>query len=303
MGVQIGDRPTLSKGSPYNTQTGDEFESEYGVFTVISKRTDFSRESQLFRQLYRLGTSCSRHLFSYYSIMQHIEQNISIIIPTLNEGERIGRLLNWLGRHFPSSERIVVDGGSRDNTVEIASESAFCLSCSRGRGIQQNLGAEKASGKVLWFVHADCLPHPESVLAMTEALADPDIVGGAFEYSFSETSRLFRFLAAYSNAKNRLKNCIYGDMGIFVRTEVFDRMGGFGKPHLMEDMELCSRLKKEGKIVILSPRMITSARAWHAEGTIRKILKESIIKNAFHLKVSDQRLYRWYYGADNEIHS
>lgn len=225
-----------------------------------------------------------------------IESGISIIIPTLNEEARIGGLLTHLKRIAPGAELIVVDGGSVDRTRSVARESAQVLQAPRGRGVQMNFGAKAAGGEVFWFLHADCLPDIGCVAALLETLKNPDVVGGAFEYGLDEQGWIFRGAEALSNRKNRALKRIYGDMGIFVRRQVFFELGGYGERRLMEDYEFGKRLKQAGEIRILAPTIMTSARDWRREGPLRKLIKDRLIKTGYNLGVSGDRLYEWYYG-------
>ncbi|HCA82847.1 MAG TPA: glycosyl transferase family 2, partial [Flavobacteriales bacterium] len=86
---------------------------------------------------------------------------LSIIIPVLNEEENIATLIDLLHErsYGISAEIIVVDGGSSDRTMEISlSKNATVISSAKGRPMQMNKGAERASGKILWFLHADSIP-------------------------------------------------------------------------------------------------------------------------------------------------
>ena len=86
-------------------------------------------------------------------------QNVSVIIPALNEAERIARLVRRLRAMPQVGEIIVCDGGSVDETVEIARlNGAQVLECVPNRGAQMNAGANFARGEILWFLHADSLP-------------------------------------------------------------------------------------------------------------------------------------------------
>lgn len=89
---------------------------------------------------------------------------------------------------------------------------------------------------------------------------------------------------------------VYGDMGVFVRREVFNALGGFREPRLMEDYEFARRLRKAGAIRILPQQITTSARDWRRTGPLRKILKDSLIKTGYNLGVPSDTLYKWYYA-------
>ena len=90
--------------------------------------------------------------------MHNLNLNISIIIPALNEADRITQLVkSLLEIKDLSDEIIVVDGGSTDGTLDKAlSLGIKAISANKsGRAAQMNLGAKISQGGILWFVHAD----------------------------------------------------------------------------------------------------------------------------------------------------
>jgi glycosyltransferase involved in cell wall biosynthesis len=96
--------------------------------------------------------------------------SLSVIIPTLDEEASISRAIRSCREAGPC-EVVVVDGGSRDRTVEIARGTAdTVISASRGRAVQMNAGAAAARGEILLFLHADTLLPPGSVTAVLDSL-------------------------------------------------------------------------------------------------------------------------------------
>ncbi len=218
----------------------------------------------------------------------------SIIIPTLNEAQLIEKLLLDLKEFAPEAELIVVDGHSSDRTFEIARPLARTVLSPRGRGAQMNAGAREATGQVLWFLHADCRPHPDSLTAIQVALSDESIVGGGFQYNLDSPGIHYRLAERLSNHKNRILKLFYGDMGIFVRANVFWRMGGYKEVPLMEDMDFSRRLKRMGKTTILPLTMRTSARRWRREGWLKNIIRNWLLQIAWAAGVSPNILAKWY---------
>ena len=130
--------------------------------------------------------------------------SISIVIPTFNESENITELLDSLKRMDSNIELIVADGESSDDTVENAKTLARIVHAPRGRGSQMNAGAYASSGEVLWFLHADCRPHPDSLGVIRRILKDRRIVGGGFEYCLHQGGFRYRLAETLSNLKNKI---------------------------------------------------------------------------------------------------
>src|SRR5215212_6345261 len=110
---------------------------------------------------------------------------LSIIIPALDEAPSIGATLDAVLKAAPGAEVIVVDGGSRDGTAEVArGRGVKVITSGRGRGLQMHAGACAAGGRALWFLHADTLPSAECAGRITEALGDSSVVAGNFHVIF-----------------------------------------------------------------------------------------------------------------------
>lgn len=218
---------------------------------------------------------------------------ISVIIPTLNEATVIERTLTHLSL-IQGLELIVVDGGSTDGTAALAQRHARVLTARPGRAEQMNRGAQQATGAILLFLHADTLVGPAALREIIEALEDPAIVGGAFRLVIETPRRLLRLIAAAANIRTRLTRIPYGDQGIFVRRSVFEKLGGFPIQPLMEDVEFARRLKRVGRLVILSEAVQTSSRRWDKEGFWYTTLRNQALVLLYFIGISPDRLARWY---------
>lgn len=201
---------------------------------------------------------------------------LSVIIPTLNERAALPLLLDALrAQQGIDLECVVADGGSDDDTVELARErGATAVACSRGRGWQMNAGARTASGEWLLFLHADTQiedPHLlRDALAVLRAEAQVDtVVAGHFALRFSRSdashARFFRFLEAKS-ASNR-PHTINGDQGLLIARHHFDMLGGFDESlPIFEDQRIAARIFACGRWLQLPGRLLTSARRFEMEG-------------------------------------
>jgi rSAM/selenodomain-associated transferase 2 len=216
-------------------------------------------------------------------------------MPVLNEEERVLHTLPLLGL-TENEELLVVDGGSTDRTVEISrrfTEKVFVTGAGRGR--QMNTGAGHASGGILLFLHADCTLPENAFDSLRSALKNRDVSAGAFDLRIDHPSVRFRLIELGANLRSRLTSVPYGDQGLFLRRETFERMGGFRDIPLMEDIEIAGRLKREGRIVFVRPPILASPRRWLKEGPAYTTLRDWSIALAYSLcKVPPERLARYY---------
>jgi rSAM/selenodomain-associated transferase 2 len=217
---------------------------------------------------------------------------ISVIIPTLNEADRLAPLLRTLGAEPIPHEVIVADGGSGDGTLAAARAlGARVVACARGRGGQLRAGAAAARGQVLLFLHADSR-FPAGGLAPIEAAlaAAPALVGGNFRLVFDGASRFSRRLTAFY-AWLRGRGLYYGDSGIFVRREAYERLGGVRAMALMEDYDFVRRLERLGPTCCIpEPPLTTSSRRFEGRHGLAIVWGWLLIHALYHLGVSPRRL-------------
>jgi rSAM/selenodomain-associated transferase 2 len=225
---------------------------------------------------------------------QRSAMNISVIVPVLNEEKSIAATLQALLPLAPY-ETIVVDGGSKDRTRKIAAELGVTLISSEpGRGRQMNRGAGEASGDVLLFLHADTRLPPSAFHDITDALNDPRCLGGRFDVELEGRHWLLPIVARMISYRSRVTKVGTGDQAIFVRREVFKKIGGFPDIPLMEDIALCRTLKRLGEIACLRSRVVTSARRWEVDGIWRTIFTMWMLKLLYLAGVSPSRLKQFY---------
>jgi rSAM/selenodomain-associated transferase 2 len=227
---------------------------------------------------------------------------LSIIIPTLDEAGGIEDQLKALqAMRSRGAELIVVDGGSRDGTPLRARPLADrLLTAARGRGRQMNAGAAQAKGDALIFLHADTrLPEGADEL-IVQGLAASGRCWGRFDVAIDGRHRLLPVIAWFMNRRSRLTGIATGDQGMFVRREVFERVGGFPDIPLMEDIVLSRRLLVIGPPLCLPQRAVTSGRRWERGGVIRTVWLMWSLRLAFRLGADPARLARRYgYGEGN----
>ncbi len=218
---------------------------------------------------------------------------LSIIIPTLNEADTLGVLLQQLQPlRRRGHEVILVDGGSTDATPVMAAPWVDrVLRAPAGRARQMNAGAEIAGGQVLWFLHADsCIPAD----ADAYVLAGTTPAWGRFDVRLSGNRLLLRCVARLMNLRSRVTGIATGDQGLFVARDLFARIGGYADLPLMEDIDLSKRLKHIQRPVFVRQVLTTSSRRWEARGVVRTIVLMWSLRLAWFLGVPAARLARYY---------
>lgn len=219
---------------------------------------------------------------------------ISVIVPTLNEVHALGATLAALDQIRGCIEVIVVDGGSKDGTQNIASaHDARLVNAECGRGCQMDAGARLARGEVLWFVHADTLVPEDAAIQIIEALGDAKVVGGHFVVRFDGVSQAARFLTWLYPYLRWLGLC-YGDSTMFVRREVYERAGGFQPFPIFEDLDLLRRLWRRGRMVRMPATVVTSSRRFEGRSFGLTFLRWAALQLAYWLGVSPHTLGRLY---------
>ena len=193
--------------------------------------------------------------------------SISIVMPVLNEAAGIVPTLAALAPlRARGVEVIVVDGGSSDDTVALATPWADCvLVFPGGRARQMNAGAARATGEVLLFLHADTQLAAGADELVVEALRG-NAAWGRFDVRIDGAHWMLRVVATLMNLRSRWSGIATGDQAIFMRRALFDAVGGFPDQPLMEDVEISRRLRAVSRPVCLRAKVRTSGRRWESRG-------------------------------------
>jgi rSAM/selenodomain-associated transferase 2 len=223
---------------------------------------------------------------------------ISIIIPVLNEAPGLAACLHpLLSFRQRGCELIVVDGGSTDQSVEIAHSLADqVLVAPKGRASQMNAGAREAQGEILWFLHADSLPPAEADTLIRTALHSSGHRWGRFDIRLSGKRASLRMVETFMNWRSFLTGIATGDQGIFVYRSAFQQVGGYPAIPLMEDIALSKRLKRMSRPACLHPRLLSSSRRWEKNGVGRTIVLMWRLRLAYFLGADPAYLAHIYYG-------
>lgn len=219
---------------------------------------------------------------------------VSVIIPTYNESTTLAETLTRLKPYCPF-ETIIGDGGSEDNTADIARRFEIRVTQSqRGRAAQMNAAAAEAKGDLLLFLHADSYIDPRGYQEMIETMTHGPYLGGAFSLQIDSPLPALKRIARWANWRSRYLNLVYGDQGIFVRREAFNKLKGFSPLPICEDLDFFRRLKKRGPVVLLKEKAFTSPRRWLSQGVGFTTLRNIAIVSLFLLGFSPATLSRWY---------
>lgn len=220
------------------------------------------------------------------------DPRLAIIVPVLNEIDTVEMLLDhleiWRQR---SAEIIVVDGGSNDKSdTHIRARGFPVIQSSRGRAAQMNAGARASKAPFLLFLHADTqLPENADRLVKAHLMSSQD-TWGRFDVRIKGRSRLLPLIGSMMNMRSRLTGIATGDQALFITRTLFERVGGFPEQPLMEDVEICKRLKQIAPPVCLRDKVVTSGRRWDEHGGWRTIFLMWQLRWAYWRGVSADQL-------------
>ena len=233
----------------------------------------------------------------------NLEGLASVVIPVLNEAESIPTCIAAARRSYAPDEVevLVVDGGSSDGTPDVVPSTATLIPSPRGRAVQMNRGVAASRGETLVFCHADSRLPAGWREAVIEALSRPGVSGGTFQtLILPEEAWILRLRNRMPQRANW--RGMHGDQAQFMSRATFERIGGFPELLLMEDVEMSRALHREGKLVRLLPRVITSSRRYLERGPLRQALRNRW--NLFRylcLKATPKEIARTYHTRREEV--
>ena len=224
--------------------------------------------------------------------------NIAVLVPTLNEANLIGPLLQSLHR-ARFVEIVVADGGSSDATTTIARSipGTTCIDAPRGRGHQLAAAVATSTSPVILMLHADTALPTDAAQLIEAAMQDALLAGGCFRLAFDQQSRPLRIYQWFSRFETGLTT--FGDQAFFMRRSALEAAGGVPLWSLLEDVELRRRLRSVGRFTKLPIPVTTSARRFRAQGLIWTQVRNLLIMVGYRFGVPIATLARLYRAQTN----
>ena len=228
-------------------------------------------------------------------VSKNNSNTISIVIPVLNEEKCIGPLLDHLQelRAGQLHEILVIDGGSSDNTIKIAeSKGETVVTSAKGRAKQMNVGAQQATGDILYFLHVDTIPPLHFDLHISNAVNHGNLAG-CFRMKFDSDHWFLSLFASFTRFNYKI--CRGGDQSLFVTKKLFRKLGGFNEDYLIyEDSEFVGRLYKTTTFKVLPQSVVTSARKYGSNGMFKLQYHFAVIHFKKFLGAGHEELYDYY---------
>jgi hypothetical protein len=251
---------------------------------------------------------------TYLQEQPFFREQVSIIIPFLTTSRSLAALIQRLETQlWPDDEILLVKGcehhrgfrpeethlrsGHWDASSEFVTPRSRLVLAPKGRGIQQNRGAREARGSLLWFHHADCLPPQNFGYHLRKLSHGSRFSVGCFALRFLTERPALQWISQWANFRARVLKLPYGDQGLFCQRHMFDRVGGFQRAYLMEDVEFVRKSRKLGQLLFVPEPMYASPRKYLQKGILLTSFQNHLLILLHLMGVRDKRLYAIYYRS------
>tara|TARA_Y100001968_G_scaffold328541_1_gene375921 strand:- start:9 stop:713 length:705 start_codon:yes stop_codon:yes gene_type:complete len=225
---------------------------------------------------------------------------LSIIIPTLNEAFHLPSLLADLSAWPYDFELTIVDGGSIDLTISIAKIHGVNIikSPKRNRGYQLKIGASKARGDWLLFLHADSRLDVKWVTSLVKIIKDKTSRNFAwyFDFNLKKDNLEFRVLEIAVALRSHFLQRPYGDQGLLIHKDLYYTSGGYSSLKIMEDVDLITRIAKMTKLKRIKENIYTDDKKWSNSNIIMRAVKNAILRKKWRQGYDIENLSKEYYS-------
>lgn len=223
---------------------------------------------------------------------------LSVIIPVLNAGKSLSGTLDAVseaGLLIPC-ETIVVDGGSTDDTAEIAARhGAILINSARGRGVQLAAGAAAAAGDWFFFLHADTRPQAGWIGVFRRFInADNSSHRAAvLHFRLDDTGFAARLVERAVAVRTSVFGLPYGDQGLLISRAFYEEIGGYKRIPLMEDVDIVRRIGRR-RLRVLDADALTSAARYRRDGYLMRLLRNLICLGLYRIGASPRFIATFY---------
>ncbi|WP_392348091.1 TIGR04283 family arsenosugar biosynthesis glycosyltransferase [Parasynechococcus sp.] len=224
---------------------------------------------------------------------------LSVVIPTLEEASRLPLLLADLQRWPGELEVIVSDAGSRDQTRAVAQLAGATVldSPNAGRGPQLRWGVGHSSHAWVLVLHADSrLPgiwHHK--VGATLNKPEAHLSAWCFDFNVDAEGRpMLWLLEQMVNLRSRWLQRPYGDQGLLIQRQLYERVGGYRPLALMEDLDLVERLSEVATLRSLNCALLTSGERWQKRSVLMQAWRNARLRWLWRQGRSTEQLLRIY---------
>ena len=227
-------------------------------------------------------------------------QNLSIIIPTLNEAVHLPLLFADLNEWPYDLDLTIVDGGSKDLTILIAQlQGANVIkSFKKSRGYQLKIGASNANEDWLLFLHADSRLNPKWVNSVSKVTKGKTSKNHAwyFDFKIKNNNLEFRILEIAVALRSHFLQRPYGDQGLLIHKDLYNLSGGFSSLKIMEDLDLITRITKKKRAKRIGENIYTDDIKWSNSNIIRRAIKNARLRKKWRQGYNIDNLSKEYYS-------